>query len=83
MPNSMPATIIAIDRTTEPCASAVDVTRPSRTSAKFSGGPNCSAIRVSGTATTAMARVAKVPATKEPIAAMASALPALPCRAIW
>ncbi len=36
-----------------------------------------------GTLSSAMTRVATVPAKKDEIAAMASAVPARPCRAIW
>ncbi len=50
-PNSMPVTIIAMPLSTEPCASAVEVTRPSRIRAKYSADPNFSATAVSGTAT--------------------------------
>ena len=52
-------------------------------SAKNSGGPNESANRASGSATIASASAAKTPPTNEPIAAMPSAVPARPCRAIW
>jgi hypothetical protein len=42
-----------------------------------------SATVVSGSANQAITSVAKLPATKEPIAAMPSAAPARPWRAIW
>jgi hypothetical protein len=42
-----------------------------------------SATSASGGANAAISIVAKVPAMNEPMAATASALPALPCRAIW
>ncbi len=82
MPNSIPVMIIAIAFSTEPWASAVAVTRPRRMSAKYSVDPNFSAMEVSGTATRAIRNVAKVPATNEPMAAIASAFPAMPWRAI-
>ena len=59
--------------TTEPCASATDVTRPATISEKYSAAPNFSAIAVSGGANSAIRKVATVPAKNEPIAAIASA----------
>ena len=50
--------------------------------AKNSGGPNESATRASGGAATTRTRVATVPPMNEPIAAIASAAPARPWRAI-
>jgi hypothetical protein len=50
---------------------------------KYSAGPNLSATSASGGANDAISRVAKVPAMNEPTAAIDSALPALPWRAIW
>ena len=52
-------------------------------SEKYSEGPNLSATSASGGAATAMISVATQPAKNEPIAAMASAGPARPWRAIW
>ena len=52
-------------------------------SEKYSAGPNLSAISASGGANAAISIVANVPAMKEPSAATARALPALPWRAIW
>ena len=52
-------------------------------SEKYSAGPKASASSVSGAAKAAITNVATVPAKNEPIAAMPSAMPALPCRAIW
>jgi hypothetical protein len=82
-PSSRPSTTIATALTTEPCASATDMTRPTIISEKYSAAPNSSAIAVSGGAKSATSKVATVPAKKEPMAAMASAAPARPFRAIW
>ena len=74
---------MAMALTTEPWASATDITRPTIISEQYSAEPNFSAIAVSGGAKSAISTVAIVPATKEPIAAVASATPARPLRAIW
>ena len=52
-------------------------------SEKYSVGPKTSASLVSGAPSAAMTRVATVPAKNEPMAAMPSATPARPWRAIW
>ncbi|RZL05822.1 MAG: hypothetical protein EOP40_19130 [Rubrivivax sp.] len=52
-------------------------------SAKYSGEPTLSASSVSGGASKATSRVAQVPAKNEPMAAVASAVPARPWRANW
>ena len=62
---------------------AVAAIRPNTISEKYSDGPNFSATSASGGAATAMISVATQPAKNEPSAAMASAGPARPCRAIW
>ena len=69
--------------TMEPWANATEATRPSTISEKYSAEPNCNARSASGGAKTARTRVATVPAKNDPSAAVASAAPALPCRAIW
>ena len=69
--------------TIEPWASATDETRPTTISEKYSAAPNLSAIAVSGGANRATRKVETVPAKNEPIAAVASAAPARPLRAIW
>jgi hypothetical protein len=51
-------------------------------SARYSGGPKASANRASGGASSISATTLTVPATNEPIAAIASAGPARPCRVI-
>ena len=67
----------------EPWASAMAETRPSTISEKYSAAPNFSAITVSGGAKIATSKRGDVPAKNEPSAATASAVPALPLRAIW
>jgi len=52
-------------------------------SEKYSGAPNLSATSASGGPASATRNVPQVPAKNEPIAAMASAGPARPWRAIW
>jgi hypothetical protein len=81
-PSSSPNTTMAIALMSEPCASTVAATRPSTISEKYSDGPNFSATSASGGAATAMISVATVPAKNEPMAAVASAGPARPWRAI-
>ena len=66
----------------EPCASTTEATSPSTISEKYSAGPNLSARLARGGAASAITRVARVPATNEPMAAVASATPARPCRAM-
>ena len=83
VPSSNPSTIIASAFIVEPLASAMEMTRPRTTSEKYSAGPNSSATDAIGGANSATRTVATVPAKKEPSAAVASAGPALPCRAIW
>ena len=78
----MPSTIMAMARRIEPRASTTAKTRPMIISEKYSAGPKISASRVSGAPSAAMIRVATDPAKKEPIAAMPSATPARPWRAI-
>jgi hypothetical protein len=62
----------------EPCASTTEATRPSTIKEKYSAGPNFKARSAKGGAKTARRTVATVPAKKEPMAAVASAFPALP-----
>jgi hypothetical protein len=66
----------------EPPLMYASTSRPRRRSAKYSGGPNRSAKLASGGASSMSAITLPVPAMKEPIAAMASAAPARPFRAI-
>src|ERR1044071_7145869 len=80
---SSPSITIAIALNTEPLASTTAKTSPSTISEKYSAGPNLSASAVKGTPSAATSTVEKQPAMNEPMAAMASAGPALPCFAIW
>ena len=74
--------IMAIALSTEPCASTTAAIRPSTMREKYSGAPKDCPTRASGGANAAMMKVATVPAKNEPSAAIASAEPALPWRAI-
>jgi len=67
----------------EPRASTIAATRPNTMREKYSAGENFSASSASGGANSAITTVAMQPAAKEPIAAMPSAGPARPWRAIW
>ena len=57
--------------------------RPSTIRLKYSAGPNFTANRASVGATSIRPTIASVPAMNEPMAAMPSAGPARPWRAIW
>jgi hypothetical protein len=57
--------------------------KPSSKRPKISGGPKDSATFVSGGASSMMPSTLAVPAMNDPNAAMPSAGPARPCRAIW
>ena len=80
--SSNPVMIMAMALITEPFASTTAKMRPSTISEKYSAGPNSSARPVSGAARAATRTVATQPAKNEPIAAIESAAPARPCRAI-
>ena len=58
-------------------------TSPSTINAKFSGGPKRMAIAAMAGAKNVIMTTPSVPAMNDPIAAIPSAGPALPCRAIW
>ena len=73
---------MAIAFTVEPRASVTVAMRPSTTSAKNSGEPKVRATSARGGANSTMTTVATVPAMNEPMAAVASAGPARPFRAI-
>ncbi len=78
-PSSIASSAFTID-----CpASSTTIARPSDISAKYSGELKASAKRASGGATNIRPSTPTVPATKEAIAAMPSAAPARPLRAIW
>ncbi len=83
MPSSSPITTIASDFIMSPWASTAAAIRPISISEKYSGAPNRSATSASGGPASATRKVPTVPAKNEPIAAIASAGPARPWRAIW
>ncbi len=74
---------MAIDFIMSPWASTAAATRLMSISEKYSGAANCSATSASGGPNSAISSVPTVPAKNEPMAAMASAGPARPWRAIW
>ena len=82
-PSSTPTTIMAIALGGEPCASTTAPSRPRMMRLTVSTAVNLSAKAASGRLSSAMTTVATVPAKNEAMAAMASAEPARPCRAIW
>ena len=67
----------------EPAVRYVTIVKPRSSRPKISGGPNRSAIDVSGGARSMMPTTLNVPAMNEPIAEIPSAGPARPWRAIW
>src|SRR5262245_15944678 len=81
--SSRPNMIIVRALGTEPLASTTANTRPSTIREKYYAGPNSSASLVSGAPSAATKIVDTQPAMNDPIAAMASAGPARPWRAIW
>ncbi len=81
-PSSSPSTTIAIAFSSDPWASTTAPINPRIISEQYSAGPNFSASSDSGMATVATKTVATQPAKNEPSAAMASAAPACPLRAI-
>ena len=83
MPSKSPITTIASALVMLSPASTAAATRPISISEKYSGAPNLRATSASGGPNSAMIRVHTVPAKNEPIAAIASAGPARPWRAIW
>ena len=74
---------LARPRASESPSTAVTVISASTISAKYSAGPKSSARRTMRGATNVRPSVAIVPATKEPMAAVASAWAPRPLRAIW
>ncbi len=83
VPSSMPSRAMATALSFEPAVRYVTIVKPSKSSAKISGGPKRRAALVSGGANSMMPSTLRVPAMNEPIAAMPSAGPARPWRAIW
>ena len=76
-----PVTTMASDFTREPPVRLARSTTPRSAKAKYSAGPKASAARATRGAASCSATTLNVPATKEAIAAMASAAPARPLRA--
>ena len=81
--SSSPNTIMMTAFRIEPRASTTASASPNTISPKYSAGPKRSASRVSGAPSAAMTSVATVPAKNDAIAAVPSAMPACPRRAIW
>jgi hypothetical protein len=77
-----PSMVISSAAASERPASPTTRLSPSVISAKNSGGPNFSANCARGRATAVSASVANMPPMNEPIAAIASAAPARPWRAM-
>ena len=73
---------MAIALIREPRARTTAAISPHTISEKYSAGPNCSAMAARGGAASAITKVETQPAKNEPIAAMPSAGPARPARAI-
>ena len=82
-PSSRPSTIIAMALISEPEASTTAPISPSTIREKYSAGPNLNASSTIGRASAARTSVPTVPAKNDPSAAIASAEPARPRRAIW
>ena len=82
-PISTPTTIMAMALGGEPCASTTAPSRPSTIRLTVSTAVNLSAKAASGRLRSAITKVATVPAKNDAMAAIASAEPARPCRAIW
>ena len=78
-----PTSIASSAFRSESPARSTTIARPSTMSAKYSGALNASDILARGGATSISATTPNVPAMKEEIAAMPSAAPARPLRAIW
>jgi hypothetical protein len=78
-PTSMASSAFTIERP----ASSTTIARPSAIRAKYSGELNASAMRASGGATSISPSTPTVPAMNDAMAAMPSAGPARPLRAIW
>ena len=81
-PSASPKNRLARPFSIESPSTAVTATKARTVSAKYSAGPKPSATSTISGAARVSAIVASVPATNEPIAAVASAAPARPSRAI-
>ena len=82
-PKASPISRLATPRTIEAPSSVDTVVKASTISAKYSAGPNISASLTKTGARKVSSSVPIVPATKEPMAAVASAAAPRPRRAIW
>ncbi len=83
VPSARPSMPAARPLATEPPTAASEIS-PTSTRPKYSGGPKASAILASAGARYIRPMVPTVPAMNEPMAAMPSAEPALPCWAsLW
>ena len=81
-PSSRPNSRLAKPRSRDSPSTAETATNARTASEKYSAGPNRSATSMMTGANTVNAAVARVPATNDPIAAVASAAPPRPSRAI-
>ena len=82
-PNVSPSSRLSQPFNLDSPSIVVTITKASTISAKYSADPNASASFTINGAVRLSASVASVPATNDPIAAVASAAPARPLRAIW
>jgi len=78
-----PTTAIMRDLSRDPPVTLLRTMKPQTISEKYSGGPKASAACARGGAKKTMPKIARVPATNEPMAHMARAGPAFPLWAIW
>ena len=83
MPTSNPRTTMASAFTMSPLERHAAATKAISIREKYSGAPNLSAISAIGGPNSAISSVPTQPATNEATAAIASAGPARPWRAIW
>ncbi len=82
LPNVSPSNRLIHPARLDRPRTVVTMTKASTIKAKYSAGPKLSAIRTISGAVTLRARVPSVPATNDPMAAVASAAPPRPLRAI-
>ncbi len=81
-PIKRPSSTMAMALGSDPLARTTAPIRPTVSSATYSAGPNRIAISARGGPARAITTAVTQPANNEPSAAMASAAPARPCRAI-
>ncbi len=82
VPMQSPSTTIVSPLIGEPCATVPAAIRPNRMTAKYSAGPNASAIATTSGVATIMMMMPIDPPTKEAIVVRNRAMPARPCCAI-